>query len=181
MSFIDWDVYAGRYIVQLLFCDNWHLMLPSLSNWDSEFPHDGIKPKCFIYLVHFYLSLTGFTNYFFEAVVKVSDIGVPKITCKFLNGPVSSASCEVSYGTNQNYTSFSSSASANSTNTTAVTLQLTQLQPNTEYYYIVLAVGDSMRARIRGTFITGMYPHNTLLMIVFGMGNLAQSCSMFCL
>ena len=121
-----------------------------------------------------YSSPTGFTNYFFEAVVNVSDISDPKLTCKFLNGLVSSASCEVNYGTNQNYTSFSSSASANDTNTTAVTLQLTQLQPNTEYYYIVLAIGDSMRARIRGTFMTGMYPHTTLLMIVFCMGNLEQ-------
>ena len=107
-------------------------------------------------------------------MVNVSDISDPKLTCKFLNGLVSSASCEVNYGTNQNYTSFSSSASANDTNTTAVTLQLTQLQHNTEYYYIVLAIGDSMRARIRGTFMTGMYPHTTLLMIVFWMGNLEQ-------
>ena len=103
-------------------------------------------------------SITGFTNYLFDALVSISDIRVPEITCQFLNGPVSSASCEVNYGTSQNYMNLTSSASANDTNTTAVTLQLTQLQPNTEYYYIVLVVGDSMRARIRGTFVTGMYP-----------------------
>ena len=103
------------------------------------------------------MSITGFTNYFFDAMVNISDIGVPEITCHFLNGPVSSASCEVNYGTNQNYMNLSSSASANDTNTSAVTLQLTQLQPNTEYYYIVLAIGDSMRARMRDRFITGMY------------------------
>ena len=109
--------------------------------------------------MHLYFSPTGFTNHFFHAVVNVSDIGNPEITCKFLNGPVSSASCEISYGTNQNYTTLSNSMSANDMNTSAVTLQLTQLQPNTEYYYIVLAIADSMQARIRGTFITGMYPH----------------------
>ena len=107
--------------------------------------------------MNFFLSITGFTNYFFDVLVNISDISVPEITCHFLNGPVSSASCEVNYGTNQNYMNLSSSASANDTNTSAVTLQLTQLQPNTEYYYIVLAIGDSMRARMRDRFITGMY------------------------
>ena len=106
----------------------------------------------------FSCSPTGYTNYFFDALVNVSENGVPDFTCHFLNGPVSSASCEVSCGTNQNYTDLSYIRSANDTNTTAVTLQLTQLQPNTEYYYIVLVIGDSMRARIRGTFVTGMYP-----------------------
>ena len=111
----------------------------------------------------FFLSITGFTNYFFDVLVNISDISVPEITCHFLNGPVSSASCEVNYGTNQNYMNLSSSASANDTNTSAVTLQLTQLQPNTEYYYIVLAIGDSMRARMRDRFITGMYQLYTCL------------------
>ena len=97
-------------------------------------------------------------------MVNISDIGVPEITCHFLNGPVSSASCEISYGTNENYMNLSNSTSASDTNTTAVTLQLAQLQSNTEYYYIVLAIGDSMQARIRGSFITGMYPlHASLL------------------
>ena len=98
-------------------------------------------------------------NNFFEAVVNVSDIDVPKISCQFLNGPVSSASCKITYGTNQNYTHLSNSVSANGTNTTAVTLELAQMQLNTEYYYIVLAIGDSIRARIQGSFITGMCPY----------------------
>ena len=147
-----------------------------------EFPHDGnIKTKCFycIFLVHFYLSPTGVTNDFFEAVVNVSDIDVPKISCKFLNGPVSSASCQISYGTNQNYTSPSNSVSANDTDTTAVTLQLAQLQPNTEYYYIVLAIGDSMRARIRGSFMTGMYPYPYIFVCSMGNSVKRQDCSLF--
>ena len=104
-------------------------------------------------------------------MVNISNIRLPEITCHFLNGPVSSASCEISYGTNQNYTNLSNSASANDTNTTDVTLLLAQLQPNTEYYYIVLAIGDSMRARIRGSFMTGMYIPTTLLMFVCSVDN----------
>ena len=123
--------------------------------------------------MNFFLSLTGFTNYFFDVMVNISDISVPEITCHFLNGPVSSASCEVNYGTNQNYMNLSSSASANDTNTTAVTLQLTQLQPNTEYYYIVLAIGDSMRARMRNRFITGMYQLHLFV------ASYRENCSMF--
>ena len=131
--------------------------------------------------MNFFLNPTGYTNYFFDALVNVSDFGFPEITCQFLNGPVSFATCAITYGIDQNFTKLANSTSANDMNTSAVTLQLTELQPNTEYYYIVLAIGDSMRAQIQGTFITGMHLiagirlyKKHLLTYFFGMGNLAQ-------
>ena len=107
-------------------------------------------------MLHFLLFPTEFENDFFHVSVNVADVAVPEVTCHFLDGRVSFASCEINYGTDANFENLPNSMSSNGTNTATVRIQLTQLQRGTNYYYVVLAIGDSRRAQMQGNFSTGM-------------------------
>ena len=91
-----------------------------------------------------------------EAVAVHLDICVPEVICRFLDGPVASASCAISFhlSTDPTYVNLS----ANGTNITNLTVPLsTELQPNTLYHYDGLAVQDSMRIRVQGTLVSSTF------------------------
>ena len=90
-----------------------------------------------------------------EAVAVHLDICVPEVICQFLDGPVASASCAISFSTDPTYANLSTVDSANGTNIANLTVALsTELQPNTLYHYDGLAVQDSMRIRVQGTLVS---------------------------
>ena len=81
------------------------------------------------------------------------DVGVREVTCQFLNGPVSTATCTIQYGTDPTYVNLSNTDSFAGTNVNTVTVLLsTPLQANTLYYYVV----SSMGVRVQGTFHSGV-------------------------
>ena len=80
------------------------------------------------------------------------DVGVPEITCQFLNGPVTSAACTIQYGVDPTYVNLPYTDSSNGTNVNNVTALLsTPLEDNTLYYYVISSVG----VKIQGIFQTG--------------------------
>ena len=90
----------------------------------------------------------GSTNTVYNVTV---DIGVREVTCHFMNGPVTSATCTIQYGTDP--TNLPNTDSSTGTNVNSVTVPLsTPLQGNTVYYYVV----SSMGVRMQGTFHSGM-------------------------
>ena len=81
------------------------------------------------------------------------DVGALEVTCQFLNGPVTSATCTVQYGTDPTYMNLPNTDSSIGTNVNSVTVPLSApLQSNTLYYYVV----SSMGVRMQGTFSTGI-------------------------
>jgi len=96
------------------------------------------------------LSLLEYTNNIFNATV---DVGACEITCQFLNGLPTSATCTIQYGTNPTYENLPNTDSSTGTNVNSVTVPLsTPLQGNTLYYYVV----SSMGVHVQGTFRKGM-------------------------
>ena len=92
---------------------------------------------------------TGLANNIFDVVI---DVGVPEVTCHFPNGPVTSATCSIQYGTDPTYVNLPYTDSSNGTNVNNVTAPLNApLQSGTLYYY----VASSMGVQMRGTFQTG--------------------------
>ena len=82
------------------------------------------------------------------------DVGVHELTCRFLNGPLTSANCTIQYGTDPTYVNLPNTDSSTGTNVNSVTVSLsTPLQANTLYYYVVFSTG----ARVQGTFHSGAY------------------------
>ena len=80
------------------------------------------------------------------------DVGVPEVTCQFLNGPVTSAACTIQYGTDPTYANLPYTDSSNGTNVNNVTVLFSAiLQGDTLYYYVVSSMGIQMQ----GTFRTG--------------------------
>ena len=91
----------------------------------------------------------GSTNNVLDVVV---DVGAPEVTCQFLNGPVTSVTCTIQYGTDPTYVNLPYIDSSNGTTVINVTVSLsTPLEGNTLYYY----VASSMRVRLQGSFHTG--------------------------
>ena len=92
----------------------------------------------------------GSTNTVFNVTV---DVGVLEVTCQFLNGPASSATCTVQYGTDPTYMNLPNTDSSTGTNVNSVTVPLSApLQGNSVYYYVV----SSMGVRMQGTFHSGV-------------------------
>ena len=92
----------------------------------------------------------GSVNNLFNVTV---DVGVPEVTCQFLNGPVSSATCTIQYGTDPTYGNLTNTDLSIGTNVNSVIVPLsTPLQADTLYYYVV----SSMGVRVQGTFHSGV-------------------------
>ena len=95
------------------------------------------------------MSPLGSTN----SVFNVINVGVREVTCQFLNGPVTSATCTIQYGTDPTYVNLSYTDSSTATNVNSLTVPLsTPLQANTLYYYVVFSMG----VRMQGIFSSGM-------------------------
>ena len=98
------------------------------------------------------------------------DVGVREITCHFLNGPLTSATCTIQYGTDPTYVNLPNTDSSTDTNVNSVTVPLnTPLQTDTLYYYVV----SSMGVQMQGTFHSGIGLYITTLMGVHCMSVLA--------
>ena len=92
----------------------------------------------------------GSTNNIFNVTV---DVEAREVTCQFVNGPVTSATCTIQYGTDPTYINLPYTDSSTGTNVNNVTVPLsTPLQASTLYYYVV----SSMGARMQGMFRSGM-------------------------
>ena len=90
------------------------------------------------------------TNMVFNVTV---DVGALEVTCQFLNGPATSTTCTIQYGTDPTYVNLTNTDSSTATNVKTVTVPLTTaLQANTVYYYVV----SSMGVRMQGTFYSGV-------------------------
>ena len=91
------------------------------------------------------------TNNIFSVTV---DVGAPEVSCQFLIGPVTSATCTIEYGTDPTYMNLPNTDSSSSIKVINVTVPLsTPLQGDTFYYYVV----SSMGVQMQGTFHTGKY------------------------
>ena len=78
------------------------------------------------------------------------EVGVPDITCHFLNGRIASATCTIQYGIDRTYMNLTNLDSF--TNVSSVTVLLSApLQAETLYYYVV----SSMGVQMQGTFQRG--------------------------
>ena len=85
---------------------------------------------------------------------------VREVTCQFLNGLVTSATCTIQYGTDPTYVNLPNTDSSTGTNVNSVTVPLSApLQANTVYYYVVSSNG----VRMQGTFRTGTYMITNLI------------------
>ena len=81
------------------------------------------------------------------------DIGVRVVTCQYLNGPLTSATCTIQYGTDPTYVNLPNTDSSTATNVNSVTVPLSAtLQADAFYYYVVSSIG----VRMQGTFSSGM-------------------------
>ena len=80
------------------------------------------------------------------------EVGVPDITCHFMNGRIASATCTIQYGIDQTYMNLTNMDSFTGTNVSSVTVLLSApLQAETLYYYVV----SSMGVQMQGTFQRG--------------------------
>ena len=110
---------------------------------------DVITPYIYIICPQF----LGSTNGIFTVTI---DVGVPEVTCHFPNGPVTSVTCTIQYGTDPSYVNLPYTDSSNGTNVINVTVPLSgPLQSGTLYYY----VASSMGVQLQGSFQTGVYSH----------------------
>ena len=80
------------------------------------------------------------------------DVGARVVTCRFLNGLVTSANCTIQYGTDPSYVNLPNTDTSTGTNGDSVTVSLsTPLQADTLYYYLVSFMG----VRMQGSFRSG--------------------------
>ena len=104
-----------------------------------------------VYDVIICLSPLDSTNNMFSVTV---DVGDPEVTCQFLNGPVTSATCTIQYGTDPTYMNLPNTDSSSGINVNNVTVPLgIPLQGDTLYYYVASSRGVQMQ----GNFHTGKY------------------------
>ena len=102
-----------------------------------------------IYDVIIFVSPLDSTNNIFSVTV---DVGASEVTCQFLNGPVTSATCTIEYGTDPTYVNLPNTDLSSGIKVINVTVPLsTPLQGDTFYYYVVFSMGVQMQ----GTFYTG--------------------------
>ena len=105
---------------------------------------------CHFVTVSFIFYIIGSTNSIFNVTV---DVGAREVTCHFLNGPLTSATCTIQYGTDPTYMNLPNTVSSTGTNVNSVTVPLSApLQAVTVYYYLV----SSMGVRMQGIFHSGM-------------------------
>ena len=94
--------------------------------------------------------IIGSTNKIFNVTVGV---GARVVTCRFLNGLVTSANCTIQYGSDPSYVNLPNTDTSTGTNVNSVTISLsTPLQADTLYYYLVSFMG----VRMQGCFHSGM-------------------------
>ena len=99
----------------------------------------------------FIIFTIGSTNSILNVTV---DVGLHEVTCQFLNGLVTSATCTIQYGVDPTYENLSNTDSSTSTNVNSMTVPLsTSLQAKSLYYYVV----SSMGVQMQGTFHSGVY------------------------
>ena len=92
----------------------------------------------------------GSTNNIFNVTV---DIEACEVTCRFLNGLLTSVNCTIQYGTDPTYVNLPYIDSSTGTNVNSVTVPLsTPFQANTVYYYVM----SSIRVRMQGMFRSGL-------------------------
>ena len=93
-----------------------------------------------VYVCIYDLSPLGSTNNVFNVAV---DVGVAEVTCHFPNGPLTSVTCTIQYGTDPTYVNLPYTDSSNGTNINNVTIPLSgPLQSGTLYYYVTFSMGD---------------------------------------
>ena len=81
------------------------------------------------------------------------DVGAREVTCQFLNGPLTSATCTIQYGTDPTYLNLPNTDSSTGANVNSLTVPLSApLQVDTLYYYVV----SSMGVQMQGIFRSGM-------------------------
>ena len=74
----------------------------------------------------------------------------PVVTFQFLNGPVSSATCTVQYGTDPTYVNLPNTDSFTGTNVNSVTVLFSApLRAETLYYCLVSSIGVQMQGTFR--------------------------------
>ena len=85
----------------------------------------------------------------------------PVVTFQFLNGPVTSATCTIQYGTDPAYVYLPNTDSFNGTNVNRVTVLFSApLQTETLYYCLV----PSMGVQMQGTFRLGIDKQHTVFL-----------------
>ena len=105
------------------------------------------------YDVIVFVSPLDSTNNIFSVTV---DVGAPEVSCQFLNGPVTPATCTIEYGTDPTYVNLPNTDSSSGVKVINMTVPLgTPLQGDTFYYYVV----SSMGVQMQGTFHTGKCKH----------------------
>ena len=126
--------------------------MPSVSNLENA-PHYS-----------YHSSLCGSTIYYLSRIVPIRflkhslynvivDVGALEVTCQFLNGPATTATCTIQYGNDPTYVNLPYTDSSTGTNVNSVTVLLsTPLLASTLYYYVVSSTG----ARMQGMFRSGM-------------------------
>ena len=81
------------------------------------------------------------------------EVGAREVMCQFLNGPFTSATCTIQYGTDPAYVNLPNTDSSTGTNVNNVTISFsTPFQADTLYYYVVTFIG----VRMQGFFHSGM-------------------------
>ena len=78
------------------------------------------------------------------------DVGARVVTCRFLNGPVTSATCTIQYGSDPTYVNLPNTDSSTGTDVVSVTVSLSApFQADTLYYYLVSSMGVQMQGSFR--------------------------------
>ena len=81
-----------------------------------------------------------------------------EIICIFSKNLIGEASCEISYGTDPTRAVLPFTDVSDTIATGGDTIRITifqSLDPNTNYFYNVTVMGESVQARVLGTFQTG--------------------------
>ena len=126
---------SERYII--MFCNLFTLTFSLLSS------------KIYDYSFFFHADST---NRVFNVTIDTGSRS-PIVTFQFLNGPVTSATCTVQYGTDPAYVYLPNTDSFNDTNVNRMTVLFSApLQTETLYYCLV----SSMGVQMQGTFHLGM-------------------------
>ena len=95
------------------------------------------------------------TNQIFNVTIDTGSRS-PVVTFQFLNGPVTSATCTVQYGTDPAYVYLPNTDSFSGTNVNHMTVVFSEpLQTETLYYCLV----SSMGVQMQGTFRLGIDKH----------------------
>ena len=81
-----------------------------------------------------------------------------EVVCRFYDDILAEASCEIAYGTDPTRAvlPFTDVSDTIATGRDTIRIMISQpLDPNTNYFYNVTMMGESVQARVLGTFQTG--------------------------